>query len=211
MKTIKVRWTFIEDVLGGMPENRDIYREYIASKSPDAGTIEDEVASIGVDAVAEKGKTVFPRMADGTPFAYDYQINGFFKSACSAMRRVKKSKSAKLTAYKKIIDLNVFVEDRCNPINMHGMLIDDCTRPLRANTPQGERVSIACSDSIPAGSTVDFTIVLLEDSHEPYVREWLDYGRWNGFGQWRNSGKGRFLWDELDEENNVIGGNNHVK
>lgn len=211
MKKIRVRWTFVEDVLGGMPENRDIYREYIASKSPDAGTLEDEVAAIGVDAAVEKGKTVFPRMADGSPFVYDYQIKGFFKSACSAMRRVKKSKSAKLAAHKKVIDLNIFVENRQNRIDMHGMMIDDCTRPLRAQTAQGERVSIACSESIPEGSTVEFTIVLLEDSHEPYVREWLDYGQWNGFGQWRNSGKGRFLWDELDEENNVIGGNNHAE
>lgn len=33
-------------------------------------------------------------------------------------------------------------------------------------------------------------------------------GKFNGYGQWRNSGKGRFLWDELDKDGNVIGGNN---
>ena len=32
-----------------------------------------------------------------------------------------------------------------------------------------------------------------------YVREWLDYGRLNGIGQWRNSGKGRFVWEELSD------------
>ena len=211
MKDIKVRWTFIEDVLGSLPENRDIYREYIASKAPDADSMEDEVANLGIEAVAEKGKTVFPHLPDGTPYIYDYQIKGFFKSACGAMRRVKGSKSAKLTAHKKQIDLLVFIADRRNPIDMHGMRLDECTRPLRAQTAQGERVSIACSEAIPEGSTVEFTVRLLEDTLEPYVREWLDYGIYNGFGQWRNSGKGRFVWDELNKNGKIIGGNNHVE
>lgn len=159
----------------------------------------------------EKGKTVFPKLPDGTPFVYDYQIRGFFKSACGAMRRVEGSKSAKLSAHKKKIDLLVFIKQRQIPIDLHGMLIDECTRPLRAATPQGERVSIACSDSVPAGSTVEFTVQLLDSKLEPYVREWLDYGSFNGYGQWRNSGKGRFLWDELDDNGNVIGGNHHAE
>lgn len=44
-----VRLTFTEEVLGTSPNNPDIYREYIASKSPDAKTIEDEVASVTDD------------------------------------------------------------------------------------------------------------------------------------------------------------------
>lgn len=40
------------------------------------------------------------------------------------------------------------------------------------------------------------------------VRECLNYGRMRGIGQWRNSGKGTYLWDELDDNGNVIGGNN---
>ena len=61
-----VRLTFTEEVLGTSPNNPDIYREYIASKSPDAKTIEDEVASVGVDEVHEKGITVFPRPTSTT-------------------------------------------------------------------------------------------------------------------------------------------------
>lgn len=211
IKEMHVRWTFTEDALGGLPENRDIYREYIASKAEDAEKIEDEVANLGVEAMVEKGKTVFPKLPDGTPYIYDYQIRGFFKAACGAMRRVEGSKSTKLSAHKKKIDLLVFIKRRRNPIDMHGMLIDECTRPLRASTPQGERTSIACSDSVPAGSTVDFTVQLLDSKLEPYVREWMNYGAFNGYGQWRNSGKGRFLWDELDKAGNIIGGNNHAE
>jgi hypothetical protein len=62
---------------------------------------------------------------------------------------------------------------------------------------QGERVSLAMSEQIPAGASVVFDVVCLCDAHEAVVREWLDYGRYSGIGQWRNSGKGRFVWEEI--------------
>ena len=31
------------------------------------------------------------------------------------------------------------------------------------------------------------------------VREWLEYDMFNGLGQWRNSGMGRFTWEEVPE------------
>lgn len=39
MRTIKVKITFIEPVLGTWPANPNVAREFIASKSPDASTI----------------------------------------------------------------------------------------------------------------------------------------------------------------------------
>ena len=45
MKELKVRLTFIEPILGTCPSNGDVYRDFIASKAPDASTIEDEVAA----------------------------------------------------------------------------------------------------------------------------------------------------------------------
>lgn len=89
MKEIKVKLTFTEPILGTSPANPDVYREFIGSKSPDALSVEDEVAALGADAVADKGMTVFPRLDDGTPFLYDYQIKGFFKDTCGGLRKVK--------------------------------------------------------------------------------------------------------------------------
>ena len=196
MKTIKVKLTFTEGILGTSPANPDVYRDYIGSKAPDAATVEDEVEALGADAVAEKAMTVFPRNADGVPFMYDYQIKGFFKDTCGGLRKVKGSESSKIKAFKKEIDRLIFPTPREIPFeNVNA--ITECQRPLRAATPQGERVSLAMSEEIAAGATLTFEIVILSDEHEAVVREWLDYGRLSGIGQWRNSGKGRFAWEEL--------------
>lgn len=197
MKEIKVKITFTEPILGTAPANPEIYRDFIGSKKPDAASVEDEVAALGVDAVAEKRMTVFPRLDDGTPFLYDYQIKGFFKDTCGGLRKVKGTASEKIKAFKKEIDKLVFVEPRTIPIMFDGEM-DVCQRPLRAQTLQGERVSLAMSEEAPAGATIEFAVVCLSDSHEAAVREWLDYGRFSGIGQWRNSGKGRFRWEEIE-------------
>lgn len=206
MKSIKVKLTFTESILGTSPANEEIYREFIGSKAENAATVEDEVAALGAEAVADKGMTVFPRLDDGTPFLYDYQIKGFFKDTCGGLRKVKGTKSEKIKAYKKEIDKLIFPEPRTIPLLFAGE-IGECQRPLRAQTAQGERVSLAISEEIPAGATCEFTIVCLCDDHEAAVREWLDYGKYSGIGQWRNSGHGRLVWDELDADGNVIGGN----
>lgn len=206
MKKLNVRLTFTEALLGSSPNTAEIYRSFIASKAPDAATIEDEVAAVGVDEVFEKGMTVFPRDDAGQPFIYDYQIKGFFKDACGMLARLggktetgkKKpvNESSKLTAYKKIIDGLIFVEPRQIPIVFDGN-ISSCERPLRAQSAQGERMALANSESISPNAHVEMTIMCLSDDHEAAVREWLDYGALRGLGQWRNSGKGRFVWEEL--------------
>ena len=198
MVTMHVRLTFDEPLLGTSPANSEIYREFIGSKAPDAASVEDEVASLGADAVAEKGMTVFPRLEDGTPFLWDYQIKGFFKDACGVLRKVPGKRSAKIKAYKKEIDGLIFPQPRKIPLVLSGP-VRECQRPLRAQTAQGERVSLSMSEEVPEGSAVEFDIVCLDDGQADNVREWLDYGALRGIGQWRNSGKGRFTWEELPE------------
>lgn len=198
MEKLKVRLTFTEDVLGTASGDPDVYRSYIASKAPDAATTESEVEDLGVDAVVEKGMTVFPKDEDGNPFLYDYQVRGFFKSAAGFLRKADGTLSSKIKAYKKLVDGLVMIEERKIPFVLpEGKAMGTCQRPLRASTPQGERVALAMSETVPAGSTVEFTIVCIQNGLLPTVREWLDYGRWNGIGAWRNAGQGRYSWEEV--------------
>ena len=195
MKVLKVRLTLIEEALGTASNNPEIHREFIASKSPHAKSVEEEVEAVGTDAVVEKGMTVFPRV-DGKPFVYDYQVKGFFKDACGMLTRVPGTRSNKVKAYKKIIDGLLFVSPRKIEVLMAGEM-GNCQRPLRGSGPQGERVALANSETVPVGSSIAFTVSLLDESHAELVRDWLDYGQLRGLGQWRNSGKGRFTWEEL--------------
>ena len=197
MKEIKVKLTFLEEVLGTASADKEIHDTFIASKAPDASSREEEIEALGVEEVTEKSMTVFPRNADGKPIFWDYQIKGFFKDACGMLRKIPDSASSKIKAYKKEIDGLIFVKEREIPIIFDGE-IGSCQRPLRAQTAQGERVALANSETVPAGSTIEFTIQLMCDTHEKAVREWLDYGVYRGIGQWRNSGKGKFEWSEVE-------------
>lgn len=196
MKEMRVRLTLLEEMLGTASNNKDIHAEYIASKAPDAKNREQEIEAIGVEAEIEKSMTVFPRSSDGRPIMWDYQIKGLFKDACGMLRKVTGTESSKMKAYKKTVDGLIFINEREIPIQFDGQ-IGSCQRPLRAQTAQGERVSLANSETVPAGSVLEFTIKCLVDSDMKAVREWLDYGELRGLGQWRNSGKGKFRWEEI--------------
>ena len=207
---IHVRLTFIADVLGTATADPNIYSQYIASNAPDAPSKEEEIEAIGVDAMIDKGTTVFPKDENGNPFMWDYQVRGFFKSACSALQRCKGSWFAKHTekikAFRKVLDQCILVYPRRIPFELSGEM-GICQRPLRANTAQGERVAIASSETVPAGSTVEFTVRVLNEDWMFAVLEWLNYGQYNGMLQWRNSGAGAFIYEIFDDNGNVIGGN----
>lgn len=190
---VKVTLTLLEEALGMSPSDPKVQEKYISSFAPDAKSAREEVEQYGVDFVVEKGKTVFPK-ENGVPFLYDYQIKGMFKDSCGMLRMVQGTESEKLKAYKKRIDGLVFVEPRKILIDTRGGKIGDCQRPLRAMTMQGERVSLANSETIPAGSTLSFTVRLLDPGLMDAVVEWLEYGKIRGLGQWRNSGKGKFSY-----------------
>ena len=210
MKEIKVKVTYTEELLGTSPANQQLYEDFIASNAPDAPSRKQEIEAHGVMEVTEKAMTVFPRLSedelrdmgfdtDGdVPFTWDYQWKGYFKDSCGMLRNATGTKSSKFTAYKKKIDGLVFVKERKVPLVLpDGGCTGECRRPLRADTPQGPRVALAYSETVPAGTTQEFTIVLLKDDMEGLVHEWLDYGILHGTGQWRNSGKGRFTVEYL--------------
>ena len=71
----------------------------------------------------------------------------------------------------------------------------------------GERVALANSEMLPAGTWFDCELRLLEPVkgtkgtdyllNMELVRECLDYGQLKGLGQWRSGSWGRYSWEEL--------------
>lgn len=219
--TVRARLTFIEEILGKASGNKALHSEYIASKAPDAETMEQEIEAIGAERVTEKTMTVFPRNEKGEEILWPYQIKGFFKSAQQTLNRITKDKKKfpYMTAHKSKIDNLIFVKATQDSWKRTGTGIVihypegveesyDCERPLRAETAQGPRVALAHSETCPAGSWIELDIMSRDDDLEYYIHEWLNSGMFYGIGQWRNADKGRFVWELLDEDGKVIKGGN---
>lgn len=197
---IVVRIELTEELLGTKPSNDEIFEKFLLTKLPKPEKPKDEAeaaerAMAEAEDAEESGTTVFHTDALGNPGIWDYQIKGFFKDAAGMLNRADKAESGleKLTAHKTKIDGLVFVGPRFIKLQMPaGAKLGLCERPLRADTPQGPRVGLCRSQTVPAGTAIEFTVTLLSKDLEPYLNRWLEYGQLRGLGCWRNSGKGRF-------------------
>lgn len=158
------------------------------------------------------------------PYYYNYQIRGFFKDSCGLLTRAEETdengkklgatESAKLKAYKKVVDGCIFVFPRRIAIEIPEFsLADDgitmipsfdengnlpiLSRIIRTSGPSGERTAIAASEVIPAGSRIRFTIGMTSLKFKPAIIEWLNYASVHGISGWRNSGLGICRWREI--------------
>lgn len=157
----------------------------------------------------------------GNPIFWDYQIRGFFKDTMKALKdmlSIKKSKEGedevKTSALKKLskmtvatvasfnkmpatwVDRGIFVGPRMIQIELPaGSKMGYCQRPLRVEKFPKDITSLKNSETVPAGSVIKFKVGILNDADEKYVLACLHYGFLRGFGEWRNSGKGRFKFD----------------
>lgn len=176
----------LTEMLGTVPKNKDVYRDYIESKRPvESGKIEDETETVGQ--LEEKGWTGFHSDEKGL-FVYDYFIKGFFKNAANVLKE-----SFKITAFRSKLNDYLFISPRRVYLGLKepaGVI----ERPLRGQTAQGPRIALARSDFVPAGTKISFRLEVIENKKfkTDHVKELMDYGRYLGLGQFRNGSYGRF-------------------
>ena len=189
----QVKITFDGPLLGTAPTNPQLYTDYIVEKAVANGVngVADEWDTMPTAEDVERqtrGLTAFHRNSAGQNILYNYMIRGFFKEMCGHLWKVPGTESSKLKAYKKRIDGWVFVEPRQVPIKLSGP-VTILERPLRAETPQGPRVALTSSAMIPAGSTAEFRLKIINGKEITLdlLTEWLDFGQNIGLGQWRSS------------------------
>lgn len=202
---MKIKITLTEEMLGTKAADKDVFATYIASKAPDGDKRREEIET--AESREEAGTTIFHQQ-NGKIGIWDYQVKGFFKDACGSLRNADGTMSRTLTAYKTRIDQLFFVKERFIPLVLpQGEKVGICERPLRCETMQGPRVSLARSETVPAGTSFTIEIICLskkigkgEDgvNSDDLLEEWLNYGALRGLGQWRNSGKGRFSWELVE-------------
>jgi len=197
-REVTIRLT--EKMLGTVPKDKEIYRTYIAGKKADMedAWLKEEVET--VEQTEEKGWTGFHKDEKGL-FLFDYLIKGFLKSGMEVSMEM--GAVDKVVAYKKWIDLSVFVWPRriyLGVMEPDGVL----ERPLRTMTPKGPRVALSRSDYVNEGRELTFEVEILKNKKGldwDAIEQAFDYGRYVGLGQWRGSGGyGRFELVSVGEE-----------
>jgi hypothetical protein len=230
--------TTTEPILGSASGNPDIHREYIAARAKDAAKEQEETQAVAPTAEeiaeqVEKSSTIFPRDKNGL-FLWDYQVRGFFKEAMLALIELGDvPENLTKWSYKRAVDSFLFVMPRRvylfqEEAKLKSLKNGDFNnlptkfiwkkaeqtneRPLRAQTMQGERIALARSEQLPAGTQALFKVEVLapgmgkktSQGKKPrktsavidldLIESCLDYGARKGWGQWRGGGWGRFLW-----------------
>lgn len=188
MKTIgfKLEVEFLTPVLGSQPANKTLASEFIA-KRKGLDTLPENEDELLPEAV-EKGTTVFYRTAADGFALLNYQVLGFLKASASVQNG--KVEGA-VKALKSKVENNVFISPRVIEMTLpKGGEMDYLERPLRAETMQGPRVTLARSEMLPEGTRFSCGVEILEKGAitEEILRDLLDYGYYRGLGQWHNSG-----------------------
>lgn len=190
-REVKIR--LIEPMLGTVAKDPEVYKSFIESKKPadlsnddESSTVDERLLNDAKEA-EKKGWTGFHVDEKGL-FIYDYMIKGFLKNAGNILKG-----QLDVTALKSKISNQVFVSPRKIHLGIkdpNGVL----ERPLRAQTPQGPRVSLVRSDTVDAGTEITFTMKWIKGNNisEKLLKDVLAYGELQGLGQWRNGGYGAF-------------------
>lgn len=195
MKTekLKLKLTLLENQLGTCPKNKGVYTSYIATKTDDKDKRKEEVQT--VQEVEEKGWTGFHQDKQGI-FIYDYMVKGFLKNAGNVLKGQKDMKNvvSKIDNFVFVFPRRIYPRLNGKPIHEpHGIL----ERPLRAQTMQGPRVTLARSDYLLAGCEYEFSVTVVDNTvgiTVKFIESLFEYGELCGLGQWRNGSQGRFSY-----------------
>ena len=215
-----VRVYFTNTLLAVAPGDPELMASHLAKMSMDAQTRDEQVQTIGAQAVANKQREVFERRSNGRLIWSAHRWLGFFKARCEALRKDLDTEAASMTAYKNVLNENISFTAQYYPINLpKGGEISILDRPMPGDGYKRE-TSIKSSEAAPAGTTTSFIVqsnvtnagAKKKGSKEVSIFEvlaqCLDSGVEYGTGGWRGSGKrGQFLWESLDEDGHVSGGN----
>nr|DAG74990.1 MAG TPA: hypothetical protein [Caudoviricetes sp.] len=93
-KALKVKLTFIEEVLGLSPASKEVYRDYIASKAPDAPTVADEIEAVGVDETTRNCRERTRMEVELYRLALKRNCEAIMRNAQRRKSRVRKSREA---------------------------------------------------------------------------------------------------------------------
>ena len=209
--TINLSIRLIEPVLGTVPHDQKVYDLLFGAGGDEPGLrggaptpemAQEERENVPIAVEDRPGWTGFYADENG-PFLYNYQIMGFIKDKGNLVKGL-----VGVANLRSKIDQAVYVEPRkIRPVWPGGKAgpkeePDLCiTRPLRAMTAQGPRVTVVRSDAWPEDTVLQFQVRIFPAFSEldaTVLAEIFALGEEHGLGQWRNGGWGRFRVEQFD-------------
>lgn len=160
------------------------------------------------------GTTVFFRDDLGNVALGDHMIYGHLKAAAEAIGRTLPMKRGEplnsIGFTQELINQHVraYQGELSNSMISTGQKWGggELQRSLRAKTAQGDRIALAKSETMDAGTEIKFQLkvfpgsplLLIKEVHgetKSVIEHLLSYGEWVGLGQWRNAGFGMFTYE----------------
>lgn len=218
-KKYRCRLTFEGPILGSLPANADVYESFVLKRGVEAAKKQRESSLVAVtnghlpapvktitgddfdftsaekeafapDPEGLQGRSVFDRDRAGRPLLGAYVIKGFLKEAARA-RAKQGGITSTVVAYIQTIDVHLHILPPKIVLNTSQSEDVDpwFGRSLRAQTPQGPRVTLKSSEQLGPKTYPDFEIVVMLPKvvTEDLLREWFDFGLYHGLGEWRNN------------------------
>ena len=212
---LHITLTFTEPLLATASGNPELHRDFIAARASEfkgdernaEALAKEEIETLpDAEEMIGKASTVFHR-DDGGLFIYDYAIRGHIKEQLGSLCQLGEFQKLSVWTFKKACDCCIFVDPRRVRLFRNGsaILVPDGTlqRPLRASTMRGDRVALANSEYVEAGSSCSFEISLLVSSNQrsawheittDILLKCFEMGERTGVGQWRSGGYGRYTF-----------------
>lgn len=217
-----VRVYFLGEFLGVTPGNPEMLSSHVANMTMNATTRDQEIEALGAQAVIDKGREHFD-VVNGQLQWKTHRWLAYIREQSQQNSYVKGTLASKCANLKNnVLNRISFTSDFCPIVLPEGAELSICDRPMPGDGYKRE-TSIKSSESAPTGTVNCFVIQIKniltsgnenKPKGEPLVKEVvaeaLDCGvlRGHGTGGWRGSGGyGTFLWEELDTNGVVIGGN----
>lgn len=137
------------------------------------------------------------------PCIGDHMIYGYMKAASEAISRTLKKKNGTImhscAFTQSIINQHVRCAERFITFD-EDIKREESGKPyylqrsLRAMTARGPRISLAKSEVVEEGASLEFTLKILKNSpmEKKHIEQIFSYGELSGIGQWRNAGYGQF-------------------
>lgn len=202
---MRIRVEMLDEMLGTNPGNDEMFEEWVKGKRGEGVEMDGGEDVLGsVEEGMEKMTTVFRRDEGGVLCIPGYMLKGNLKANGDTIRARKKGGKGERSgweSWRSKVDNNVHVRPKVIRLMRDGEELREAdgvrVRPLRAKTAQGERVSLARSEYVRAGTYFECEVVIRGMVSEKQVLECLEEGEWYGLGQWRNAGNGTYKFEVL--------------